>query len=144
MKLPVDILLLNVHIDGASRGNPGYSAIGIMIKDEEKIITEYGEYVGVKTNNQAEYLALRKALEICTNLAKEVNILSDSELLINQRNQKYKVRNQELKILSREIAILEKNYERITYKHIPRSKNSRADFLANRALDKHLDDSNSK
>lgn len=131
-------MLLNVHIDGASRGNPGYSAIGILIKDDEKVITEYGEYVGIKTNNQAEYLALRKALEICSDMTKEVNILSDSELLINQRNQKYRIRNQELKNLSREIAVLEKNYELITYKHIPRSMNSRADFIANRALDIHL------
>ena len=136
-------MVLSVHIDGASRGNPGYSAIGILIKDDEKIITEYGEYVGIKTNNQAEYLALRKALEICSNMAKEVNILSDSELLINQRNQKYKIRNQELKNLSRDIAVLEKNYEIITYKHIPRSMNSRADFIANRALDRHLDKVNS-
>lgn len=136
-------MVLSVHIDGASRGNPGYSAIGILIKDDEEIITEYGEYVGIKTNNQAEYLALRKALEICSNMAKEVNILSDSELLINQRNQKYRIRNQELKNLSREIAVLEKNYEIITYKHIPRSMNSRADFIANRALDRHLDKVNS-
>lgn len=133
-------MLLSVHIDGASRGNPGYSAIGILIKDDGgKIITEYGEYVGIKTNNQAEYLALKKALEICSSMTKEINILSDSELLINQRNQKYRIRNQELKNLSREIAILEKNYETITYKHIPRSMNSRADFIANRALDRHLE-----
>jgi ribonuclease HI/probable phosphoglycerate mutase len=59
--------------------------------------------------------------------------------LINQRNQKYRIRNQELKNLSREIAILEKNYVTITYKHIPRSMNSRADFIANRALDRHLE-----
>jgi ribonuclease HI/probable phosphoglycerate mutase len=131
-------MLLSVHIDGASRGNPGYSAIGILIKDDEKVVTEYGEYVGIKTNNQAEYLALRKALEICSDMTTEVTILSDSELLINQRNQKYRIRNQELKNLSREIAVLEKNYEIITYKHIPRSMNSRADFIANRALDRHL------
>lgn len=137
-------MLLSVHIDGASRGNPGHSAIGILIKRDEKIVTEYGEYIGIKTNNQAEYLALRKALEICSDMTKEVNILSDSELLINQRNQKYKIRNQELKSLSREIAVLEKNYEIIIYKHIPRSMNSRADFLANRALDRHLDLINSK
>lgn len=130
--------MLNVHIDGASRGNPGYSAIGILIKENDKIIREFGEYIGIKTNNQAEYLALRKALEICTDLDQEVNILSDSELLINQRNLKYRVRNQELKNLSREIAELEKNYRKIVYKHIPRSKNGHADYLANKALDNHL------
>lgn len=131
-------MLLNVHIDGASRGNPGLSAIGIIIKEEDKVIKEYGEFIGVRTNNQAEYEALRRALEICTDLDKEVNILSDSELLINQRNLKYRIRSQELKLLSREIASLEKNYDKITYKHIPRSKNSRADYMANKALDMHL------
>jgi ribonuclease HI len=131
-------LLLNVHIDGASRGNPGLSAIGIIIKENDIVIKEYGEFIGVKTNNQAEYEALRRALEICTDIDKEVNILSDSELLINQRNQKYRIRSQELKILSREIASLEKNYDKITYRHIPRSKNSQADYMANKALDKHL------
>ena len=68
----------------------------------------------------------------------EVNILSDSELLINQRNLKYRIRSQELKIISREISNLEKNYDKITYKHIPRTKNGRADYLANKALDKHV------
>ena len=126
-----------MHIDGASRGNPGLSAIGIIIIKNDKVIKEYGEFIGIRTNNQAEYEALRRALEICIDLDREVNVLSDSELLINQRNLKYRIRSQELKILSREIAILEKNYDKITYKHVPRSKNSRADYMANKALDKY-------
>jgi ribonuclease HI len=131
-------LLLDVHIDGASRGNPGLSAIGITIKSDDKIIKEHCEFIGIRTNNQAEYEALRRALEICTDMDSEVNILSDSELLINQRNLKYRIRSQELKIISREISNLEKNYTKITYKHIPRIKNSRADYLANKALDIHV------
>ena len=127
-----------MHIDGASRGNPGLSAIGIIIIIDDKVIKEYGEFIGVKTNNQAEYEALRRALEICAEFDREVNILSDSELLINQRNLKYRIRSQELKVLSRDIAVLEKYYDKIIYKHIPRSKNSRADYVANRALDKYL------
>ena len=67
----------------------------------------------------------------------EVNILSDSELLINQRNLKSRIRSQELKIISREISNLEKNYDKITYKY-PQTKNSRADYLANKALDKYI------
>ncbi|WP_172602260.1 ribonuclease HI family protein [Candidatus Nitrosocosmicus franklandus] len=126
-----------MHIDGASRGNPGLSAIGIIIMKDDKVIKEHGEFIGVKTNNQAEYEALRRALEICSDLDREVNILSDSELLINQRNLKYRIRSQELKILSRQIAALEKNYDKITYKHVPRSKNRRADYLANKALDEY-------
>lgn len=132
--------MLQVNIDGASRGNPGLSAIGIIVKNEqEKIIKEYAEFIGFRTNNQAEYEALKRALEICKEFdSKEITILSDSELLINQRNLKYKVRNQELKIITREISTLEKNYEKILYKHIPREKNSKADWLANRALNAYI------
>jgi ribonuclease HI len=132
------LLLLQVNIDGASRGNPGLSAIGILVKDKETTIIEHSEYIGIKTNNQSEYEALRRALEICNEIDSEITILSDSELLINQRNLKYRIRNQELKIISREITNLEKNFERILYKHIPRGKNNLADKLANKAIDEHI------
>jgi len=126
--------LLEVNIDGASRGNPGLSAIGIIVKLNDNTLLEHYEYLGIRTNNQAEYESLRRALEMCSKLDKEITIFSDSELLINQRNSKYKLRNQELKVISRDISILEKNFEKILYKHIPREKNSKADKLANRAL----------
>jgi ribonuclease HI len=132
--------LLEVNIDGASRGNPGLSAIGIIIKNNEKILMEHYEFLGVRTNNQAEYEALRRALEICNTLDKEITIFSDSELLVNQRNTKYKIRNQNLKMISREISNLEKNFEMIQYRHIPREKNYRADKLANKALDDYIKD----
>lgn len=130
--------MIEVNIDGASRGNPGISAIGIIIKKQDKIIREYDEFIGYKTNNQAEYTALKRALEICTGIDKEVIIFSDSELLVNQRNLKYRIRSQELKAISRQISELEKNYEKIQYKHIPREKNSNADLLANKALNIHI------
>jgi len=130
--------LIEVNIDGASRGNPGISAIGIIIKSKGKTIIEYKECIGFKTNNQAEYLALKKALEICNNIDKEITIFSDSELLVNQRNLKYRIRSQELKIISKDIADLEKNYEKILYIHIPREKNSNADLLANIALNEYI------
>ena len=57
-----------MNIDGASRGNPGLSAIGIIIKQNEKILIEHSEFLGIRTNNQAEYEALRRALEICNEL----------------------------------------------------------------------------
>ena len=132
------MLLLEVNIDGASRGNPGLSAIGIIVKDNETILIEHAEFLGIRTNNQAEYEALRRALEICIKLDKEITILSDSELLISQRNLKYRIRNQQLKIISREISILEKNFEKIQYNHIPREKNNKADRLANKALNEYL------
>ncbi len=132
------LLLLQVNIDGASRGNPGLSAIGIIARDKETTIIEHSEYIGIKTNNQSEYEALRRALEICKEIDSELTILSDSELLINQRNLKYRIRNQELKIISREITNLEKNFEKILYKHIPREKNNFADKLANKAIDEYI------
>jgi len=127
-----------VNIDGASRGNPGLSAIGIIIKQNEKILLEHSEFLGVRTNNQAEYEALRRALEICNTLDKELTVFSDSELLVNQRNAKYKIRNQNLKMISREISNLEKNFDKIQYRRIPREKNNKADRLANIALDKYI------
>jgi len=130
--------LIEVNIDGASRGNPGLSAIGIIIKQNEKILLEHSEFLGVRTNNQAEYEALRRALEICNTLDKELTVFSDSELLVNQRNAKYKIRNQNLKMISREISNLEKNFEKIQYRHIPREKNNKADRLANIALDEYI------
>lgn len=136
--------MLEVNIDGASRGNPGLSAIGIIVRENETILIEHAEFLGIRTNNQAEYEALRRALEICIKLDKEITILSDSELLIRQRNLKYKIRNQQLKLISREISILEKNFEKIQYKHIPREKNNNADRLANKALNEYLKEIDSK
>jgi len=127
-----------VNIDGASRGNPGLSAIGIIIKNNEKILKEHSEFLGVRTNNQAEYEALKRALEICNTLDKELTVFSDSELLVNQRNAKYKIRNQNLKMISREISNLEKNFDKIQYRRIPREKNNKADKLANMALDDYI------
>ena len=127
-----------MNIDGASRGNPGLSAIGIIIKQNEKILIEHSEFLGVRTNNQAEYEALRRALEICNTLDKEITIFSDSDLLVNQRNTKYKIRNQNLKMISREISNLEKNFDKIQYRRIPREKNNKADKLANMALDDYI------
>lgn len=130
--------MIEINIDGASRGNPGLSAIGIIIKSKGKTIKEYNEFIGFKTNNQAEYTALKRALEICNNIDKEITIFSDSELLVNQRNLKYRIRSQELKMISRDIAELEKNYAKISYIHIPREKNSNADLLANKALNAYI------
>ena len=130
--------MLEVNIDGASRGNPGLSAIGIMVKNNGTILMEHAEFLGIRTNNQAEYEALKRALEICNQLDKEITILSDSELLVNQRNSKYRLRNQQLKIISREISNLEKNFDKIEYKHISRERNNKADRLANKALNEYL------
>jgi len=129
---------LSIHIDGASRGNPGYSGIGIVITKNNNKIAEYKEFIGMKTNNQAEYIALKKALEIASSIDDEITVLSDSELVINQRTNHYKIRNKQLKVLFREITNLEKNFRTVVYRHIPREINRDADLLANQAIDEQI------
>jgi ribonuclease HI len=90
------------------------------------------------TNNQAEYHALKRALQITQYMSRNVVIMSDSNLLINQRQNKYKVRNAELKIISREISNLESLFDSVEYKHIPREENNLADMEANLAIDHYL------
>ncbi|MFL6321911.1 MAG: ribonuclease HI family protein [Nitrososphaeraceae archaeon] len=131
-------LLLTINIDGASRGNPGPSGIGVVIIKNNLIITEYNEFIGEKTNNQAEYVALKKALQIASIFDDEITVLSDSKLVVSQRNNRYRLRNKQLKIIFREISNLEKQFRAVIYKYIPRAKNQYADFLANRAIDEHL------
>ena len=127
-----------IYIDGASRGNPGYSGIGIVINRGEKTIKEYKEFIGKKTNNQAEYAALKKALELASLLDEEITIFSDSELVVNQRKKHSKVRSKELKMFFSEITNLERFFRTVIYKHIPRKANSYADSLANLAIEERI------
>lgn len=135
--------MLTIHIDGASRGNPGPSGIGVVIIKNKLIISEYDEFIGKKTNNQAEYAALKKALQIASILDNEITILSDSKLVVSQRKNKYRVRNKQIKIIFREISNLEKQFRTVIYRYIPRAKNHYADFLANRAIDEAFTPNNS-
>jgi ribonuclease HI len=130
--------LLIINIDGASRGNPGLSGIGIVIVKENWKILEHKEFIGTKTNNQAEYIALKKAMQIAFGLDDKITILSDSLLLVNQRTNRYKLRNKQLKDIFREISNLEKHFQTVIYKHVPRSRNRNADLLANQAIDEHI------
>ena len=130
---------MTINIDGASRGNPGPSGIGIVLTKGDLKIDEYREFVGDTTNNLAEYIALKKALKIASTLDDdEITILSDSEVVIKQRNSLYKVRSKQLKIIFRQINNLEKYFRIVIYKHIPREKNGCADLLANKAIDEHI------
>lgn len=129
--------MLIINIDGASRGNPGLSGIGIVVTKVNSKIVEYKEFIGEKTNNQAEYAALKRALQIASTLDNEITILSDSELVVSQRNNRYKVRNKQLKMISREISNLETSFKTVIYKHISREKNGSADLLANQAIDEN-------
>lgn len=128
-----------VNCDGASRGNPGISAIGVCIKGEdcETILAKTSECIGNATNNIAEYKAVIKALDMASEFTnKKVIILTDSELLVKQLNKVYRVKHKNLKQLFLEVKRLENFYDEVIYNHVPREKNSLADSLANKELDK--------
>ena len=129
--------MLYVYIDGASRGNPGLASIAYSIQRNDKIIVEYSEFIGIKTNNQAEYFAFIKALEKILEMnEKEVIIYSDSELLVKQINGLYKVKNIYLKNLYDKARDLLMNINSYKIIHIKREKNKRTDNLCNSVLDK--------
>ena len=133
--------MLTINIDGASRGNPGPSGIGLVISRDGKNIVEHKEFVGNITNNLAEYMALKEALIIATTLTpkdEEIAILSDSELVVKQRNLSFKVRSKQLKVIFREINNLEKHFKCVYYTHVPRENNLAADLLANEAIDEYV------
>ncbi len=126
-----------VYIDGASRGNPGESGIGVVIEDGNgNIIKKYKEYIGIKTNNAAEYAALKKGLELALHYCKKhVTILSDSELIVRQRRKQYKTKKKHLKSFAKEVEALEEMFEMVEYQNVPRERNREADRLANHVID---------
>ena len=103
--------MLTVHIDGASRGNPGPSGIGIIIFRNNFLILNYGEFIGFHTNLLSEYLALKRALQLALIIANEIKIDTDSMTIVQQRKSKERIRKKELKILFREINNLEKKFK---------------------------------
>jgi len=128
---------LYIHTDGGSRGNPGPGAIAVVIKDENgKTIEEYSRCIGETTNNRAEYSAILKALELADKLCKkEITIFSDSENTVKQLQGINKVKDKELLKLFNITKEKEKSFEKVTYNHVKREDNKRADKLVNEALD---------
>ena len=126
-----------IHVDGASRGNPGAAAIGAIIKDEQgRLVASVSRRIGTATNNEAEYQALIAALEKAINLGvKEVELNSDSELVVKQLKGRYRVKKAALKPLHQKMRQLLDSLEDFTVTHIPREQNTEADSLANKALD---------
>ncbi len=125
-----------VFADGASQGNPGLAAIGAIIKDEQgRVITSISQGIGRTTNNQAEYRAIIAALENAVSLgASQVDMRSDSELVVRQINGRYRVKNASLKPLYQKVKQLQSQLEVFTITHIPRQQSTEADSLANMAL----------
>lgn len=132
-----DGLHLTLHFDGGSRGNPGPAGIGLVLYDHEKTpLYELGEFLGVCTNNVAEYTALLRGLTAAkTFKAASVKVFSDSELLVRQINGQYKVKSPDLLPLYQQARKLIGEIGNVTVAHVYREKNKRADELANLAMD---------
>lgn len=126
--------------DGGSRGNPGPSASGFVVLDmEDNVLVDRGVYLGITTNNQAEYTSLKLALEECIKMGvKEVQVYMDSLLVVNQMKGIFKVRNRDLWPIHDAIKKLATKFDEISFSHVPREFNKLADAAVNRALDEQL------
>ncbi len=125
-----------IYTDGGSRGNPGPAAIGVIIGEKE-----YGKFIEQATNNEAEYQAIVFAMKKIKHLIgkekskrTEIEIRSDSELLVNQLNGQYKIKEKDLIPFFIEIWNLKQDFGKVKFIQIPREENKRADHLVNREL----------
>jgi|TARA_B100001971_G_C18178253_1_gene531181 ribonuclease HI len=128
-----------VNADGGSRRNPGPSAIGVVIRDEDNsMLSKYKECIGEATNNVAEYRALIKALELVAKYTRyEVQVFMDSEFVIKQISGIYRIKAKHLYPLFQEVKNCERAFEKVTYNHVNRGSKFQimADQLVNEALD---------
>jgi ribonuclease HI len=134
-------MTLYAFTDGASRGNPGESGIGVLVKDDKgTIVLSLNGFIGRSTNNRAEYVALITLLERMQKVpCGRLIVRSDSELMVRQVNGKYKVKDKEIQRHHRRVAELVAGSPfAFELKHIPREKNGEADRLANQAIDLRL------
>lgn len=130
---------LIVYSDGGSRGNPGPSAAGfVLLNSTNEVIAQGGEYLGITTNNQAEYHGVRLALEKALELGyKKVDVRVDSMLVVNQMKGLYKIKNRELWPINERIRALMEKFDRVTFTHVNRQFNQLADGMVNKTLDEH-------
>ena len=128
------------YCDGGARGNPGPAGIGVTIRTPRgKVLAEISEAIGGATNNVAEYTAVKRALERSAELgATDLLVRSDSKLLIEQLMGNYRVKNPTLQRLHAEVRALARRFEKVSYEHVPRERNRRADKLVNLAIDAWL------
>ena len=128
-----------IYSDGGSRGNPGPSATGFVIMNsQEEVIEEGGSYLGITTNNQAEYQAVYAALKRAVELGiKRIDFRLDSNLVVSQLNGVYKIKNRDLWPIYEKIKEINKQFEHITFMHVRREFNRLADGIVNKVLDEH-------
>jgi len=128
---------VTIYTDGASRGNPGYAGIGAVILDANGYcLMELSEWIGIATNNEAEYMALIKALEAAKELgARRVSVRADSELVVLQMKGAYAVKSPRLRPLFMKARRLKDEFDKFDINHVEREKNAHADMLANLGID---------
>lgn len=131
-----------IYTDGGSRGNPGPSAAGyVILNHRQEILEQGGEYLGITTNNQAEYQGVRLGLEKALQLGmRRVQFCLDSMLVVNQMNGIYKIKNRELWPIHERIRTLMTEFDKVTFSHVNREFNQLADGMVNRTLDAHAHD----
>jgi ribonuclease HI len=128
---------ITAYIDGAARGNPGEAGAGVLLQDRAGVtLEEIAEYLGRATNNTAEYRALLRALERAREVgATHLRVFSDSELLVNQVNGRYRTSAPHLQKLLQDAIRLMREIGRVDVAHVRREQNAAADALANAAID---------
>lgn len=133
---------ITIFSDGGSRGNPGPSAAGfIVLNNRQEVIAEGGEYLGITTNNLAEYHGVRLGLEEAEKLGfKKIDFKVDSMMVVNQMKGYYKIKNRELWPIHERILLLMTKFDRVTFTHVPRQLNQLADGMVNKTLDAHARD----
>ncbi len=136
----LDTTRLKIYADGGSRGNPGPSASGyVLLTEDDQLIKANGVYLGVTTNNQAEYKSIKFALQDALAMhAKTVDVYMDSLLVVNQINGKFKIKNEALYPIYRDIKDLVTQFDQVTFTHVLRAYNKLADEQVNICLDDAL------
>lgn len=129
--------MIKVFCDGGARGNPGPSAYGFVVRINGEIVHKEFGFLGIGTNNFAEYTALIKALEYLSLKfgGEEISFYLDSQLVVNQMSGLFKIKNAGIRNQVVKVRELESNFKTVRYNHIPRSMNKEADKLVNIALD---------
>ncbi|RJQ33279.1 MAG: reverse transcriptase-like protein [Actinobacteria bacterium] len=130
---------MTLYTDGASRGNPGPAGIGVILLDNDNVVYQGCEYLGEKTNNEAEYLALIYGLEEASKHTKKLKVFSDSLLLVSQIKGDFKIKKDNLKTLHARVKELTKLFDYFTISHTYRENNKKADKMANTAIDEFTD-----
>jgi len=131
---------IRVYSDGAARGNPGLAGAGaVLVEPNGRVVERLGKFLGVQTNNYAEYMGLLLGLKRAKDLGvQEVEVFADSELMIRQLNGTYQVKSPSLRPLYEEVLELLNQFGRFKLVHLPREMNAMADEMSNRAIDERM------